>query len=438
MNALLPHQHLLDTELVDIDQLQPGVYVRLDLPWTDHPFTFSSFRIKSYDQIKVLKSLKLGKVRIDPSKSSTLPLSPRPLHAPEPAVAVEVPAPADTALMEAKRERVAALQRQREAVNRVEKQFMAAAGTVKNISNNLFAQPQKTIREASGLVQQMVEAMMSDLDVAIHVMHDKIGSEEVYYHSLNTSVLCLMIGKEMGMNAQDVHLLGLGALFHDIGTIDIPSTILRKKQPLSKAEQSFYQQHCEYGAKIGREVGLPAAVIEIIQNHHELLDGSGYPRGDTGGHSSLHARIVEVVNRYDELCNHNDIKQSLTPYEALSQMFAKGRSKHDSAVLNTFIRCMGVYPPGTVAQLSNDLLCIVTAVNAAMPLKPVVLVYDPTVAKTEAIMLDLSREADLSIVRAIRPGELAPDVLAYLSPRNRLVYYFDAGAKGEPRPATPP
>jgi len=407
---------------VDVDQLQPGIHVCLDLSWMDHPFTFSSFRIKNQEQIDIIKTMRLGKVRIDPSKSTTEPLQKTETHSTQ----AEQPLPMDMHLVEEKRARVDVLKQQREAATRVEKQFVAAAGIVKNIGTNLFSQPEKTIKEASSLIQQMTASMISDMDVAIHVMHEKVGTEEMYYHSLNTTVLCLMLGKEMGLSAQDAHILGLGALFHDIGTAELPSTITKKKEPLTKAERSFYQQHCDYGARIGKQVGLPPSVIEIIQSHHEFVDGSGYPRGINAEKNSLNARIVEVVNTYDELCNNNDVSKSLTPYEALSLMFSQQRGKHAADVLNTFIRCMGVYPPGTLAKLSNDMICIVTAVNSSKPLKPVVLVYDPDTPKTEAILLDLEKEAEVSIVKSIRPGVLSQEVLAYLSPRNKLVYYYDS------------
>jgi hypothetical protein len=107
-------------------------------------------------------------------------------------------------------------------------------------------------------------------------------------------------------------------------------------------------------------------------------------------------------------------------------MFAKLRSKFDPKLLKVFIRCLGVYPPGTIVQLSNGYLGMVSTVNTARPMKPIVVVYDAEVPKEEAILLDMDTETDLNIAKAIRPGQVPREVYNYLSPRKRVSYYFDA------------
>jgi hypothetical protein len=137
-----------------------------------------------------------------------------------------------------------------------------------------------------------------------------------------------------------------------------------------------------------------------------------------------------IVNAYDNLCNRPNPKDSLTPYEALAQMFSQGRARFDAQPLSVFIRSMGVYPPGTLVQLSNNALAMVMQVNASQPLKPCVLVYDPSVARHEAVILDLEEEPDLSIVRSIRPAQLPQPVFDYLNPRKRMTYFLHASQQG--------
>lgn len=426
---------------LDIQQLQIGLHICLDMAWVDHNFRSSNFTIKSEAQINTLRLMKLDKVRYDPLKSLVEPLPKtdenivdniasnaksrinRPLNSDQLKLEVpdtevpdtEVPKPGKT-----KPERVAQIKLHRESAIRVEKQFSAAANTVKSIGTDIFSQPDRTVNEASELIRKLSSSMGADMDVAIHVMHEKAGTKEIYYHALNTVVLCLMVGRNMELSANDLHMLGLGALFHDIGTLDLPSSILLKKEPLTTAEVSFYQQHCNYGVKIGMQALLPEEVIEIIQNHHEHIDGSGYPNGLIGG-GSENARIVGLVSAYDDLCNQNNTAKSLTPHAALSMMFSLNRGKYDVEILNTFIRCMGVYPPGTLAVLSNGMTCIVTSVNYDNPLRPIVLVYDAAIPKKEAIVLDLEKETDISIANPIEQSTLSNEVLDYLSPRSRFV-----------------
>jgi hypothetical protein len=119
----------------------------------------------------------------------------------------------------------------------------------------------------------------------------------------------------------------------------------------------------------------------------------------------------------------------LTPHEALSVMYGQQRNQFDAAALTTFVRCMGIYPPGTVVVLSNDAIGIVTSVNSTRPLKPTVQVYDRSVPRDEAMVVDLEQESDITIARTLRPQQLPADVHAYLSPRKRMTYYFDAQRK---------
>jgi hypothetical protein len=122
------------------------------------------------------------------------------------------------------------------------------------------------------------------------------------------------------------------------------------------------------------------------------------------------------------------IADALTPHEALSLMFAKMRSKYDSKLLSAFIRCLGVYPPGTIVQLSNGLIAMVSTVNTAHPMKPIVVVYDADVSKEEAIILDMDAQPDLMIGKAVRQSQVPREVYIYLSPRKRVSYYFDASS----------
>ncbi|MCF8168694.1 MAG: HD domain-containing protein, partial [Rhodoferax sp.] len=267
-------------------------------------------------------------------------------------------------------------------------------------------------------------------------MGDKMGGEELYFHSLNVTMLSLMIARAIALPVDAVGILGIGALLHDVGHKEVPDKILRKTTPLTQAERNFYELHCQFGIDIGKRLKLAAAVLSIIGEHHEFFDGSGFPAKLKAEHIGVLPRIVVIANYYDELCNPPSIADALTPHEALSLMFSKLRPKFDPKMLQIFIRCLGVYPPGTIVQLSNGFIGMVTNVNTARPMKPMVMVYDAEVPKDEALLLDMDREVDVNIAKAIRPMQVPREVYNYLSPRKRVSYYFDAGAtrKEVPKP----
>lgn len=414
--------------VISVDQLQVGVYVHLDVGWMNHPFSFNNFKIRTEEQLRTIRQLGLKSVRWDPARSDLKPLPVRPAGS-DVAAAAAAPTPEpECTLMAAKRARIQRLAEHREQFVRTEQVFLNAASVVRNINKSIFSQPGQTIADARQLVGQMVDELLAAPELAIQMIGDKPGSEDVYIHSLNVSVLAMIIGRELKLPPDVVRMIGMGALFHDIGLSEIPPKILNNPGPLSKVEREFREQHCQYGLDIGRKAGLPTPVLNIIHQHHEHFDGTGYPRRLKGEGIDLLARLVAVVNVYDNLCNPVSVAQALTPHEALSLMFAQKRNCFDPRLLQAFIRFMGVYPPGTVVGLSNDAVGLVIKVNSVRPLRPTVIVYDAGVPRNEALILDLDDEPDINITRAIRPGQLPPAVFDYLSPRKRVSYYFDASA----------
>jgi len=423
-----------DQVFVSPDQLQIGLYVHLDLKWFEHPFAFNNFKIKDREQIDIIRGLGLTKVRIDPVRSDLRPSS-EPIQqssdktepAPEPVAPVLKEHPA----LAAKRALVEKIRLQREASARIEHAFVDTAKTIHDVEKNLLAHPEKTVEQAHRLVGQIADSILSAPELAIHVMGDTIGGEELYFHSLNVTMLSLMMARDIKLPPEAVQPLGMGALFHDIGRREIPDKILMKMDPLTQSERKYYELHCEFGAKIGQQLKFPSATIAIIREHHEMADGSGYPMKLKGDQINLLARIVAIANYYDELCNPQNILNALTPHEALANMFAKLRTKFDPRLLQVFVRCLGVYPPGTIIQLSNGVIGMVATINTAKPMKPMVVIYDADIPKDEAILVDMEVESDVNIARAIRPAQLPKEIYNYLSPRKQVSYYFDANASAK-------
>lgn len=417
---------MAQTQTITPEQLQVGMYIHLDLKWFDHPFAFSHFKISSDDQIRTIRSLGLKTLRFSPEQSDpAVHLSAAQAPA-APSATAPPPATEPSPAMLAKRAMMAQMQQRREAAERIEKAFVDTAQTVRDIEKNLYANPAQTLQAAGKLVKSIADSILSAPELAIQVMGDRLGGEELYFHSLNVTMLAMMMARDLKLPPEVVGVLGVGALLHDIGRKEVPDKILLKTEPLTPAEQHFFELHPTYGVEIAKKMFLAPAALTIIGQHHEFFDGSGYPARLKGEGIALLSRIVVIANHYDELCNPLLIANALTPHEALSLMFAKLRSKFDPRLLSAFIRCLGVYPPGTIVQLSNGFIGMVSTVNTAHPMKPIVVVYDADVPKEEAILLDMDSQSDLNIAKAIRPGQVPREVYNYLSPRKRVSYYFDA------------
>ncbi|HNQ03108.1 MAG TPA: HD-GYP domain-containing protein [Thiobacillaceae bacterium] len=411
---------------IGIDQLRVGLYIRLE-DWMEHPFLFNSFKIRNEKQLKTLRSLGIQHVIYVREKSDLAPL-PAPVgDAPSAPRSPAQPDPEVAAMWQAKKARREKLSLQREALGRCEKRFSTGMATVKGLLRDLFSRPAQSLAQAQGLVAEMVDSLLAEKDVVLHLMNAKAGDENAYYHVLNVTVLSLMLGKAAGLDAETMRDLGLGALLHDLGKEKVPSQILLKKTAWSTAERNFYQQHVRYGVEMARLLpGIAPSVLEVVAMHHELLDGTGFPDRLQAEGIGLLARIVCIANAFDNYCNRVNPADSMSPAEAIRYMFRREAGKYDARLMQLFIQAMGVYPPGSLVQLSNGAIGLVMSVNPGRLLHPGLLLHDPDVPKEEALWLDLAEMEDLKVEKVLRPDELDRAVYDYLQPRSRVNYFAES------------
>jgi putative nucleotidyltransferase with HDIG domain len=414
---------------IDVSQLQIGMYIHLDLGWMDHPFTLSNFKVKDEEQISIIKKTGIKKLRYDPKRSDCLPL---PLkadetHVPQTGPDINVANPnIENAISNASNTQILRLKELHHAINECEKKFINASNIAKQVTRNILADPITSIDQAALIVNEMVDTALMEGDIAVHALNGNRSSDAHYVHPLNVTVLALIMAKSIGMSKEDAQLLGMAALFHDIGKAEISDKILLKKEPLTKSEQTHFEQHSEIGARMAHEVGLPLRIGKVIMQHHEHADGSGYPKHIRGEQTDNLARLIALVNGYDNLCNPNNIAIAKTPYEALAHMYANQRAKYDESLLKRLIKSLGIYPPGSIIQLSTGSFATVISVNPNKPLRPYVMLHDPLTSSNEPHIMDLREEPSISINSCLRPNQLPADVLKDLNPRKRINYFIDA------------
>lgn len=243
---------------------------------------------------------------------------------------------------------------------------------------------------------------------------------------LNVTVLALSLGRETGLEEAQLQDLGLVALFHDIGKMRIEKKLLKKKPPLSQAELEILQAHPKYGVEIpAKTKRVTHEALRGIWQHHKRRDGGGYPKGLRGSSIGLPARIIRIVDLFDNFCNSSDPRDSLPPYWALNWMDTRYEDILDQSLLSFFIKRLGIFPPGTVVRLNNESLGMVVSVNPSNVLRPYLLLYDAEIPKKEAIIFSLEDEPQLTITGTLHPGELSEEVHRYLSPRSRVTSYME-------------
>ncbi|MHA2709997.1 HD-GYP domain-containing protein [Vibrio owensii] len=407
-----------------VDRIQPGLHIRLPLKWNDHPFLLNSFKIKDQEQVEMIRHLGVKFVYFNPEQSDASPLPANQLQAEvkkDDALDLEA-----QKLWQEKQKRIEKLSAYRRRVIQCEKEFERSLARMRSVMTKIRNRPADAVGEAKQLIDDIVEKLMCDDNVTLHLMNGKNEFEDIYFHSLNVAVIAMMVGRAKGYSAEQLKALSFAALFHDMGKIKIPTAILRKQTPLSEPESNYLKLHTKYGLDMANQIeGFPDSAKTVIAQHHELRDGSGYPEGLKGDEIDELAQVIIVANAFDNLCHTPIASEQKIPYTALSHLYKNCKHLYKEENLNILIKFMGVFPPGTVVQLSNNMVGLVISVNASQLLFPNVLVYDPAVPRTQAPIIDLASK-DIKIVNAIHPSKLPEKIKEYLNPRSRISYFFDS------------
>jgi HD-GYP domain-containing protein (c-di-GMP phosphodiesterase class II) len=410
--------------LIDPSQVVIGLYIWLDVTWDKHPFFSSRVMVKSDKDVVIIKSLDVaGKLYYYPEQSTAQPHAMVSTVKDEDAVAAaqKMALMAEIlALEKSKKSKQAAL---REAAARADQAWSNAARATKQALNDLQRSPKMAGKQLVTLAAETASIVAKGSEVLLHLLGDK-NEQGPQFHALNTMTLSMLVGKKAGLSERALADLALAALAHDAGESQIPQQILANSQR-KKHEEDFYRQHVGFSLQFASESGeFSQDALTTIADHNEAMDGSGWPKKKKGAALSVSARILAMVDRYDNLCSPATTKGvPLMPAEALATMFKNESERLDMSLLSMMIKLLGVYPPGTIVQLSDGALALVIA-PGANSLKPTVLVYTPELAKDDAPTLDLANEADLKITEAIRPSSLPADVFQWLSPQQRLSYFF--------------
>ncbi|HEY1771627.1 MAG TPA: HD-GYP domain-containing protein [Gammaproteobacteria bacterium] len=350
---------------VTVSELVRGMYVaELDKPWENSSFLFQGFAIENDEDLAKLRD-ECQFVFIEEAQSTPASLKPAARPVAGPSVSTTITSrggPVDSTPFHKEIKQV------------VQTQQLARS----NISRVLDeARLGKTLdtKETKGAVTQMVSAVTANPNSMLWLANLRLKHERTASHCLNSAILCIAFGKHIGLSEVDLNMLGQGAMLHDIGKVRIPPTILDKAGALSEAEVQQVRKHPVDGEavlKLTRQ--LPDKVLEIVRHHHERFDGNGYPDGLAGEQVPLGARIVGMVDTYDSLTAETPYHVALTPADALGVLRSEGADQFGKELVQEFIRCLGIYPIGSLVQCNNGALAVVVSSTPASRLKPVIMV----------------------------------------------------------------
>lgn len=410
------------TKCISVSDLRPGMYVlELDQPWLHTPFFRHRFLVQNAEQIASLKQAAVRQVVIDPSRGLDVE-GPIMDHQP-PATGTRAqngpPSPALPYPGGFKEAEAVARETSRETVRAARAVRDDAVTSVRN----LFAGTKTGIPLETPALQGVIRGLVINLldhpaatTVMMHLERMQQTHRCVYEHAVDVSVMSMMIGRAHRLRPHELDHLGLGALMHDLGEMELPAHLQRPSGVFTDQEEVLFREHPRRGnAILSRTKGVPDPVHRIVWEHHERVDGSGYPHGLHGAQVSLLSQIVGLADKFDGMISRRDGHALLSGAEAIRQLYQLGMSGHfDQSLVERMVQCLGVYPVGSLVALNTGERGWVIAGDTENRLQPwVKLVWD-----RHGALRYVSEIVDLS---SPKPGEPERKITQVLNPKQENV-----------------
>jgi len=311
-------------------------------------------------------------------------------------------------------------QKEEDAKRMAIRTFILGIQYLKETTESMLKMGKPNLRKARGIVRRFIELILSDNAYLIGLTTIKNYEDYTLNHSINVCILSLSLGVRLGMGRKALLNLGISSLFHDIGKIEVPQFILLKPTPLTEEEMGLIKRHPYRGVEILiEEKGLwaiPGSAIQGILEHHIRYDGTGYPE-IPGKKPSLFARIIKIADAYDASTTVRFYQKiPSTPYEAVNIMWQKAGRDFDPVLLRIFVNMVGVYPIGSIVEISSGDIGIVldTPEDPKLYRKPRVAIISLTTPGSIFNIKDLKETEDF-IIKAINPADIDFDPSLYFT-----------------------
>jgi len=209
-------------------------------------------------------------------------------------------------------------------------------------------------------VNNFIDELLSSRSLMLNLVDLRAFDNYTFAHSVNVSILSLMTGISLGYEKDRLAALGLGALLHDLGKVKIPDNILNKPGPLTPEEFSIMKRHTYFGYELLKESNRVSEIIAVIAHqHHESLDGTGYPQGVKGKEFHEYAQITAIADKFDALTANRIYRKAFPAHEAFEMCAGAGDYLVKHSIIKAFIYNIAAYPSGTIVQLSNGQIGVV-------------------------------------------------------------------------------
>lgn len=352
-------------EKIAVADLKLGMYVeKLDRPWLGTPFLMQGLHLQTDSDIKEVQRI---------CEYVYISAQDRPAAAGAPAGAGQRSAQTESAPDPAGR-RLEKMVRFAEHLDQAAQIRAKTERLIDTLHGDVRAGRRIDPTPAKDLVGDMVANIAYNPDVMVWLTHLKNRDRYTALHSLNVATLALVFGTFLEMDESELRELGLGALLHDIGKLRISLEVLNKPGKLLDDEYAVMKRHPEIGTELLKSsAGLSSDVLDIVYCHHERALGQGYPRGLRGDDIPFYAQIVAIVDVYDALTSDRVYRDGMSPAKAMKLMHGGKGKEFDPALLEQFTRCIGLFPAGSLVELSTGEVGVVIQGNGNKAATPIMM-----------------------------------------------------------------
>lgn len=394
--------------------LELGMYVSgLDRPWLETPFVLQGFRIATEEDIRTLRRY-CQYVYVDIQKSEQQD------HVLQRKQRIQRPRLSRQALFPTRR-----LTSYQDSSDWAE-EYPRAQAAVRQLSQGVEEIFQHArhggavdVVRVKRSVEPMIDSISRNPDACIWLARLKQQDQYTYQHSLGASIWAVALGRQLGLPRSDLRSLAIGGLLFDVGKLRIAPDLLHTDRPLSPDELNEMREHVRYGMELIRETGLMNTdVLDMVAHHHERHNGSGYPQGLRGDAIPVFARIAGIVDCYDAITSHRSYASATSPSAAIKMLHEAKDVDFQAELVEEFIQAVGIYPAGTLVELSSGEVAVVVAEYRTRRLRPrVMIILDGEKRPISGVqMVDLLRETQcidgspLDIVNSLEPGAYGIDM----------------------------
>lgn len=287
-----------------------------------------------------------------------------------------------------------------------------AIANIKDVFHQLIFKDTVDLKKITQSVNEITDELLANPRLIVSLSDIRTHDNYTFGHCANVCALSVLTGISLGLNQLQLKELGIGAILHDVGKVKIKKELLNKPGKLTENEFELIKEHSICGFDLMRKIeGISALAAHVPFQHHEKLDGSGYPRGLKGSEIHLYAKIVAVADVYDALVADRIYRPAFSAHEA-AEMIAHGANIYfDPQVTKCFLKHIAIFPIGSLVKLNNGETAVVVDVNRELLTRPVVRVISANGSLLEGYgpELDLCKHPTMLIEKVLKPGD--PDYL---------------------------